>query len=148
MASSDHHHINAYLSMSRNPQLDEPICCPNRSSYIPKQNTRTLRQSSRMEIFTLFCVNYYELQGGYSNRESLHYFIFCDTVPFSRVHSLSGVLPVENLVIAYSSLHTYFYPLMETVKLCIVQDKFTAIRREIAFKIKEVIYDKMLHTIK
>jgi hypothetical protein len=101
-----------------------------------------------MEIFTLFCVNYYELQGEYSNMESLHYFIFCDVMPFPRVQSLSGVLPMENLVIAYSSLYTSFYPQMETVKLCIVLGKYTLIGREVAFKIKEVVYDKMLHTIK
>jgi len=36
----------------------------------------TLRQSSGMEIFALFCVSYYELQGGYSDMDSCHYLIF------------------------------------------------------------------------
>jgi len=29
-----------------------------------------------MEIFTLFCVNYYELQGGYSDMDSRQYLVF------------------------------------------------------------------------
>jgi len=39
MASSDYYRIKPYLSVSRNHQSEEPICCLNRSRYIPKLNT-------------------------------------------------------------------------------------------------------------
>jgi len=37
---------------------------------------------------------------------------------------------------------------MGTVELCVVLDKYKVIKREIAFRIKEDVHDKMLHTIK
>ena len=50
----------------------------------------TLRQSFWMKIFTLFFRNYCELQGGYSNRKSNHYFSFCGIRPSTSVLTLSS----------------------------------------------------------
>jgi len=43
-----------------------------------------------MEIFTLFCVNYYELQGGYSDMDSRHYLVFCGVTPSNSMLNLSS----------------------------------------------------------
>jgi len=115
-----------------------------------RTHSLTLRQSSRVAIFTLFCVNYYELQVGYSKMESSHYFsfFFCDITPSTSMLTFSSC---SKLLWCYSwgkFGYTSFYSLMGTVELCVILGKYKVSGREIAFKIKEVVHDKMLQPIK